>query len=238
MSKLSTKDIPTGGTGGGVPKSIQPGNHTAKINKISVEKGYKDDMLHVVMNLETTPMGDDFEGFFIDKDNESLGRHLGQVGRVKASDWAFADSTTKGGVAISRDREMLRFLANLCAALDCTKWLDAQDDKHDTIQSLYDQFEKDKPYAGKFLNWCIAGKEYKGKQNNYINFDLYLPKFTKTAAPFESVDVPEKDSKLIKFSVSDHIKKLKDEGGSTVTEFGTQNAEIPTAPAGGHDFDI
>src|SRR5690242_5180162 len=98
MSNLKTADVKTGG---GTPKTLQPGNTVAKINSVSLEEfKFKPGGYHLVMSLEGKDLGASFEGFFINKDKKELGRHKGQVGKVKASEWAFADSTTKTGVAV------------------------------------------------------------------------------------------------------------------------------------------
>ena len=89
MSKLNTKDVKSAG---GVPKLIQPGNVVCKINSLELEPfKFKQGGYHLILNLEGPDLGKDFEGFFVDKNNESLGRHKGQVGQVKAGEWAFAD---------------------------------------------------------------------------------------------------------------------------------------------------
>lgn len=213
MSKLSTKNIKT--EGGGIPKSLQPGNHKCKIVDIQLDDfRFIPGALHFKMYLETEPIKEGFEGFFIDKSNESKGRHLGQVGWVKASEWAFADGETKGKIPVSRDQDILKFIKTLCQAYGKKDWLDAQDDKHDTIESLIAAFIKDAPYKDVYLNWCIGGKEYQNKQG-YTNFDLFLPKFNKAGVPFETLTASP--SKLIKFKEEDHIRKAK---VTQVQEFG------------------
>ena len=78
---LSTKDLVTSG-GGGLPKTISPGNVTLKINKLELEDfSFIEGAKHLLLHVETEPI-DGFEGFLFDKDNEGLGRHAGQVGKV------------------------------------------------------------------------------------------------------------------------------------------------------------
>jgi hypothetical protein len=213
---ISTKKIPQGG---GIPKTIQPGNTNAKINNVALEVyPYKTGALHVVLSLETPKPSEDYEGFYINKDKPALGRHEGQVGKVKAGEYAFSDGTTKGGVQISRDNEILKFLNQLCGALGIADWYREQDEKHDTIESLINAFNTDKPYEGIYLNWCIAGKEYKNKAG-YTNYDLFLPKFSsKDGVPYES-EAPT-TSKLLKYDPALHIKKKKPE--EVVNTFGAE----------------
>jgi len=81
---LSTTDLGKEG-GNGLPKTFAPGNHTLKINSVYLEEfKFIDGAVHFMMNMETEPI-DGFEGFMIDKDDESKGHYAGQIGRVKAS---------------------------------------------------------------------------------------------------------------------------------------------------------
>lgn len=209
-----------------MPKLLQPGNVKCKITEVELEPfKFKPGGYHLVLSLEGPDMGSDFEGFFIDKDNEALGRHKGQVGQVKAGEWAFADGETKGGILVSRDTEILKFIKNLCTALGINAWLDAQDNKHDTIESLVTAFNTEKPFAGKEIEYCIAGKEYLNRQG-YTNYELFLPKFSKTGVPFGT-------SRVIKFNPDEHIRKKKVEN---VTEFGEDNNTL-SGPAAS-DFSL
>ena len=218
MAKLNTKDIKGAGEGG-VSKTLKPGNHKCKLNSISLEEfKFKPGSYHIVLNLEGPDLGKDFEGFFINKDNESLGRHKGQVGKVKASEWAYADGETKTGVKIERDAEILKFLKSYCMALGCHEWLVDQDDKHETIESLFLAFDQEKPYKDKVIDYCICGKEYTNK-GGYSDFELFLPKYNKTGAPFGT-------SKVQVFNETDHVKKKKAE---PVNEFGGEDNSLSTS---------
>ncbi len=225
---ISTTNIPK--TGNKVSKTLEPGNVTCKINSVSLRPfTYKEGGLEIVLNLESKDMGEGFEGFYIDNTNHSLGRHKGQVGRVKSSRWAYSDSTTPNGIAIKRDTEMMKFMESLCSAIGpvASQWLVDQDNKHETIESLFERFEKDKPFKDVYFNWCLAGKEYLNKEG-YTNHELFLPKFTKTNVPFESANVTS--SKLAAFSLTDHIVKRKEEN---VTSF-----DGGSTTSGSNDFDL
>lgn len=205
MSGISTTNIPQ--VGGGVPKQIQPGNVSAKVLSIYLDRpGFlTNGEYNILMSMEGVDLGDDFEGFFINKDDPSKGRHKGAVGRVKAQEFAFSTGTTKSGIKIDRDTEIMRFLQNFCTATGCTKWFQEQDLKHPTIEAFVEAFNRDKPFEGRFFNWCIAGKEYDGK-NGYKNYDLFLPKFTKDGSPVEEEGVETAGSKLYTFDATKHIK--------------------------------
>lgn len=201
---ISTKNIPTGGTS--IPKTLQPGNIVAKINDITLEPfTFKEGAYHLLLHLEGTDRGPEFEGFFINKDRPELGRYKGQVGKVKASEWAYADGETKSGIKISRDTEILKFISNICKELG-SNWLQEADGKYDTIDAFVKGFAKDKPFKDTWFNFCIGGKEYQNKEG-YTAYDMFLPKYTKGGAPFEICDKP--NSRIMKFSEAEHIKKKK-----------------------------
>jgi len=214
---ISTENIKTGG---GTPKILQPGNTVCTIHTVTLQPvTLKDKVgaMHLVLSMEGPDLGTDFEGFFIDKANESLGRYKGQIGNVKAGEWFFSDGETKGGTIISRDTEILKFMKNLCVALDIVSWLDAQDNKFNTIEELIQAFNTDKPFLGKSMEYCLCGKEYLNKQG-YINYELFLPKYTKTDVPFGS-------KRVHKFNEETDVRKAKvkavDEFAAPADDLGT-----------------
>ena len=226
--KINTTDIK--GPGAGIPKLLQPGNTVCTITAVELEPfKFKEGAVHIVLHLEGPDQGKDFEGFFIDKNNESLGRHKGQVGRVNAGQWAFADGTTKSGIKVSKDQDILVFIKTLCTALGITKWLIDQNNKHETVESLVKAFGTEKPFLNKPLEYCICGKEYLSK-TGHTNYELFLPKFSKTATPFSNA---APDRKVIKFNAEDHIIKKKVEN---VSEFG--NADTGISGPASADFEL
>jgi hypothetical protein len=230
--KLSTKDVKVGG---GTPKTLQPGNQLVKMNSVELEEfKFKPGAYNFLMHMEGPDMGAEFDGFWLDKDNQALGKHKGQVGRVKSSEWAFADGETKSGIKISRDQDIMKFMKQLCTALGakCIKWFDDQDKKHETIESLVVAFNKDKPFKDIFLNCCIGGKEYEGK-GGYTNYDLHFPKFSKSNVPFEAADAAP--SKLIKFDAALHVKKKE---SKAVENFGGDPANTSASPDVKQDFEL
>lgn len=224
--KLNTKDIKTGG--GGTPKFLQPGNQSCKITAVALEDfKFIEGGLHIILSMEGKDLGKDFEGFFIDKNDEAKGRYKGQIGSVKAGEWAFADGETTSGIKISRDTEILKFMKNLCIALGITAWLDAQDNKHDTIASLIDAFNKEKPFKDIFIEYCLSGKEYTNK-GGYTSYELFLPKYSKTGAPYA-----KERARVLTFDPEKNIKRKKVE---PVNEFGEDAGT--GVPAGNSDFDL
>ena len=206
---ISTKDIPT--SGGGVPKTLQPGNTSIKINSMYLEKfPFEEGAYNLYLNCEGADLGESFEGFFIDRNNEALGRHNGQVGRVRAAQWPYRDAVVNDS-KILRDVEIAKFLKNLSVAVDCLDWYEAEDGKHETIESLVMHMNEQAPFKDVYLNVCLGGKEYTNKQG-YINYDLFLPKFSKQGIPFESGTTDAAASRVSKFDPTKHIvvKKVKE----------------------------
>lgn len=227
---LSIDDLPEGG---GLNKVIQPGNVTAKINSVELEDfKFIANSYHIVMNIETEPIAG-FEGFAIDPQNPSLGNYKGQIGKLKASQYAFADGVTKSGIKVERDRNILIFLKNLCNALGCEDWFKAQNNKHETIESFVMAFNNERPFDGIFLDWCIAGKEYMNKQG-YIAHNLYLPKSIKGAYAFS-----EKDSKkTLKYDEIEHLVKLDTNSVKKFDSLEDENASASDFSGAGDDFDL
>lgn len=235
---ISTKDIPSGGS---IPKVLQPGNHVFTISKVTLDEvPYKAGAYNMCIHVEGEDLGETFEGFYIDKDQPDLGRYKGQIGKIRLSEWPYADGETKSGIKISRDMEILKAIRNLCVESDAVAWLEAQDNEHDTIESLVEQFNKDKPFKDKTFYACVAGREYLNKAG-YMNYDLYLPKVDKGQSALKKESNAEK---VPTFDNEKHIKKSKTE---TVTSFGKESAHetdypdteiIPTTLSIGSDFDL
>jgi hypothetical protein len=199
---LSTTDLGTGGSG--MAKTIAPGNHTLKINSIELEDfRFIEGAKHLIMHVETEPI-EGFEGFLIDKDDESQGRYDGQIGRIKASQYAFADGETKSGIKIQRDRSVMIFLQNLCNTLGINEWFRNQDGKHETIEDFVNAFSKEADYKGKFLEFCVAGKEYESK-SGYTNYDMWLPKSENKKYAMAEVEA----GKVMTYEEAKHLKKLE-----------------------------
>lgn len=215
MAGLSTKDVKTGG---GQPKIIEPGVHVLKINKVILsrpefqaiqqEEGY-----FMVLDVESKPI-DGFVGFQIDPDDESKGHYKGQIGQVKTNRYYYRDSQTKSGIEISRDMELLKQIKNICIATNTLSWFEKADGKYETIEEFVDAFNKDMPFKDVYLKFCIGGKEFE-KKNNYVGYDLYLPKLTKGKLAFEAENA--KASKLIEFNEAEHVIALNQ---TSVNSFG------------------
>ena len=225
---LSTTDLNAGGNG--LPKTISPGNHKLKINSIMLEDfQFIDGAKHLILNVETEPI-EGFEGFMIDKDDESKGRHAGQIGRIKASQYAFADGQTKSGIQIQRDRSILIFLQNLCKSLGINDWFLDQDGQHECIEDFISAFNKTAPFKDVYLEFCVAGKEYTGK-SGYTNYDLFLPKADKGKYAFGEVE----EGKVITYNEALHLKKAENK---EVKSFGQDDDDLSVPTRSSSDFSL
>ena len=227
---LSTKDLVNENNGGGMAKTIAPGNHTLKINSVVLEDfQFIDGAKHLILNVETEPI-DGFEGFLIDKDDESKGKYKGQIGRVKASQYAFADGQTKSGIKIQRDRSLMMFLANLSKATGIMKWFEEQDNKFNTIEDFVKNFSNNAPLKDKYLDFCVAGKEYENK-SGYTAYDMWLPKAENNKYAYGE----EGSDRILKYDEAKYLKKLE---VKPVDNFGDDDDDFPTPGKTSSDFSL
>lgn len=226
---LSTTDLNTG-NGSGLPKTLAPGNHVLKINSIQLDDySFIPGAKHLILNVEGEPI-EGFQGFLIDKDDESKGHYAGQIGRLKASQYAFADGETKSGIKIQRDRSIMMFLQNLCKTLGINDWFIAQDNLHDTIEDFVKAFNQNAPFHDIYLEFCVAGKEYLNK-SGYTNYDLYLPKSDKGKYAFGEVEA----GKVLTYSEANHLVKAKT---TEVNNFGNDDDDLDIPAKTSSDFSL
>lgn len=216
---LSTKNIKV--SEGKQSKTINPGNVVATIYDISLKPGYNPDSYYLLLNIETEPI-DDFEGFWLDPKDESKGKHQGQVGRVRSSQWAFETKTLPSGVKIDRDESILRTLITIARASEVEDEINAIE--ADTIEDFVIQ-SKRVLCNGTYLNFCVAGKEYTNKEG-YIAHDLFLPKTSGKKYPLTN-----NKSEVIIFNEKEHILPEKKKTAETVTDFEPSKTE-------GNHFDL
>jgi hypothetical protein len=225
---LKTKEIAEKKSSGNLAKVIFPGQHKVKLNNLELKRfnfmesegGY-----YLIMNIETEPI-EGFEGFFIDPNDESKGRYEGQVGQVKTNKYFYKDNTLPSGVQISRDEEIIKQIKNICVETDCLDWLVKADGKFDTIEDLVEGFNKAKPFADKYMNMTIGGKEYLNKQNHY-NYDLFLPKYKKGFTLYESAT--KEKSNLLPFNEEDHVQRAEKSDVGGFSGNGNTLSDLPTS---------
>jgi hypothetical protein len=231
---ISTKDVGGDNTGGGLSKTITPGEHLLKINNVKLvrfpfmetDKGY-----YLALEVETKPI-EGFEGFLKDFNDESKGRYDGQVGEVKTNRYFYKDGTTPSGIVITRDTEIVKAIRKICFAADRYDWFDTADGKHNTIEEFIEAFNQSDVCKDKFFKMCVAGKEYE-KKNGYTAFDLYFPKLSgKDVVNIEIEDA--KKSRLISYDASNHIIKLEPKEVSSFDEDVNESLDIKD----NNDFDL
>ena len=227
---LSTKDLGAEtSSGAGIPKTVAPGNHELKVNGIRLEEfKFIDGAYHLILDMETKPI-DGFEGFLIDREDESKGRYAGQIGRVKASQYAFADGETKSGIKIERDNSIMIFLKNFSTALGISDWFLEQDNKHETIEDFVTYFNENAPYQDKYLHCCLAGKEYENK-SGYIAYDCYFAKAQNRKYGYS----PKADS-VQTYNEAKHLRKLENK---PVAAFGNDDDDLSIPLKTSSDFNL
>lgn len=224
---LSTTDL-QGGTGNGMPKTIAPSNHELKINSVRLEEfRFIEGAFHLMFEMETKPI-EGFEGFMKDRNDESKGHYAGQIGRVKASQYAFADGETKTGIKIQRDRSVMLFLKNLSTALGITDWFAEQDNKHETIEDFVKAFNETAPYQDKYLHTCLAGKEYENK-SGYIAYDCWFAKAQNRKYGY----APDAGT-VLEYNESKHLRKIENK---PVESFGNDD-ELTIPMKTSSDFNL
>ena len=229
---ISTDALSQLDKGPSVSKTITVGTQVCKINSIKLEASpFDKEAFYLYMNMESEPMGDDFEGFLIDKDNPDAGRFLGQVGRVKTNEYPYKDGATKSGIKVSRDLEILRAIQNIAKATGSTKWMEDNNNKHETIEEYVIAFNNDAPFKDTFVRITVGGREY--YKDNYMKYDLFLVRPGKYQTNMESLSVAEENSKLTKYSEDLHIKKKKTDA---VESFG--GTDVTTSSSVSSDFEL
>lgn len=214
---LSTQNI-TEATGS-LAKTLSPGKQQVKLNSITVSPlPYDQEAYNVYLNVEGPDLGADFEGFFIDKDNESKGRFKGQVSRVRLYPFPYKNGETKKGVPVDRDQSILRGLVHLATALDKRPQLDTIQannilefvDKASTVLS-----------TGELLNVVLASKQY--MKGEYVQNDLFIPMSKNGKVGYELASTPADKSKLMDFDEAVHI--IKPKVSTPVESFGSTSTD-------------
>ncbi len=222
---LSTKDMSAGG--GRISPLVSPGNVTFKVNDVTLQQTpYDKDAYNIYLHVESKPIGGDFQGFLRDRNNEALGRYEGQVGRVRASQYPFKDTTLPSGRDISRDQEILKTMIFLASAFGVREELDMIE--ADTIEDFVSSAG---PIicTGSFVNACLGSREWENNEG-YINNDLYLPRVSKDGVPIEQEDV--ENSRLLTFDRETHVRPVVKKESTETSKF------EPTKSSVGDDFDL
>lgn len=226
---LSTKDMSAGS--GKTKPVIDAGNQELKINSITLNAPpYDQSAYDLQINVESPPIGGDFEGFLHDMNNPNGPRYEGRVGRVSFQRYVYADTTLPSGREINRDTEIMKsliFMAEQQGKRDQLDALQAQ-----TIEQFVSEANKILS-DGTYYNFCIAGREWENK-DGYINLQFFLSKRTETTVPFERID--ETNSKLTTFNKDEHIIPVKNRQAGTTSSNGS--FEPKNVNVSGDDFNL
>lgn len=238
---LSTRNVKDTAGSGKTNAKIQPGNHTVKIHSVELKEGYNFQQTRgyeVILNVETSPIGEDFEGFLVNKDNPTGPRYLGQVGRLKFQYHSFADGVTKNGTPTNRDNSILSAMVRIANVLGVRQELD------DTIDAAaISRIEELMPVAtqvfrGKWLDTCICGRAYKDK-GGYTAYELFMPYTRQGKVGFEGKGA--NSGNLQVFDAVTHIIPAKEDKpvqGFEPVNTGMDFTTAPAASTSNSDFDL
>lgn len=215
----------------GISKDFKPGNHELKINKIRLTKSDtpkdpKKPEYRLMLELETHPIGDGFEGFPIDSDDLSKGHYKGQIKTVIMSDfpireWSYTDKKTGKLVVRPVDEQICEHLAKITTALK-SDWMEKADGKYNTVAELVEGFNRTKPFKGIYLDFCIAGTAK--KVDNYIKYYCFLPEYKVCETSIAAVG----DSKfpVTPYNKDLHLKYMDSVATSTALNDDEEETEI------------
>ena len=226
---LSTKDMSAGS--GKIKPVIDAGNQELKINSITLHTPpYDNNAYDLQLNVESKPVGGEFEGFLHDVNNPNGPRYQGQVGRVSFQRYAYADTTLPSGREINRDAEIMKSLIFLAEQQD--KRLELDSIQAQTIEEFVSAASNILS-GDTYYNFCIAGREWENKEG-YINLQFFLPKRTSAGVPFERVDLT--NSRMVTFNRDEHIIPVRNK---TATVASNNTTFEPVAgTVSGDDFDL
>jgi len=220
---FSTKNV----SANRVSPVIGPGNHKVKINSLSFDATpYDPQAFNIILNVETEPVGGEFQGFLVDADNQNGPRYKGQVGRVRMSPYPYKDTTLPTGRKIVAADEMVKaiaFLADVTGKRDEVDMIEAN--SLEQFSNACKQIFKNTEY----INACIGGREWENN-DGYVNVDLHLPRLSKTGLPLEAVDSTA--GRLLTFNYDEHVRKLVKKEATATSGF------EPTSGNSGDDFDL
>lgn len=210
-SKDADKVVGSGSSG--PSKIILPGNIVARVLDMKLEvPPYDANAFNLILQLETQPLGDGFEGLPIDKDVPDLGNYAGQVARIQTQQYSYTDYTNKEGKTTSKEDMIFRWIWNFAREIGVAQTMIDHDVKGESIEEYV---ENAKPFLvskDRWIHFCIGGAEYENK-NGYTQYRLFIVKSEKNKYGFEIYTEGKAPTKLIKFNDALHIKKKKTSEG-------------------------
>lgn len=222
---FETKSLTNESTGLSIKvKNLPFGQQKCKVIKAEVSKydTTKGVTHNLTLYLETEPVGSGFEGFFIDPENESLGRHQGRRGKVKANPFGYRDRKYKDN-SYTAVGDIVDFMHRLCKE-NGSNWVHEVNGKYKTFEDFIDGFNKEQPIKDKFITYTIGANKKHNDESGYDDYYLNLVKPDKNEQEFAN---DENISKLTKFDKTLHIydKNSGNEPVKTVTNFNTNESD-------------
>lgn len=193
----------------GISKVITPGNVVAKVLDLKLEiPPYDSNAYSLILQLETAPIGDGFEGMTIDKDIPDLGTYKGQVARVQSQQYSYSDYTNKDGKTTTKEDMIFKWIWNFAKEIGVTEALISNDVRGDSIEEYVENAKGYLISNERYIHFCIGGAEYENKAG-YTQHRLFLVKPEKGKIGYQLDVSGEKPTKLIVFDETLHIKKKK-----------------------------
>jgi len=218
---FETKSLTNESTGMSIKiKNLPVGTQKCKVNSINVSKydSPKGLVHNLQLSLESEPVGKDFEGFYIDKDKPSLGRHLGRTGAVKSNPYGYKDREYKGN-KYTAVGDIVDFLHRLCK--ECgSNWVHDVNGKFKTFEEFIDAFNNDQPIKDKFITYTIGANKKHNDETGYDDYYLNLVKPDKGEVEFANDD---NLSKLTKYDKVLHIFESGTAKPKPVANFKVEN---------------
>lgn len=221
---------PTEGTF--VQKSLQPGTHECTILDVKLEKPpYDPNQYNLIFSLMGPELGEDFEGFQVNRLDPSKGHYKGQTSNVKANQFGFKDWEFKGKL-ISRDESIQNFLGSFLKQLNLLDQFQGLNYHADSIEDLVAEVRSFLIKGNYKIHFTIAAQKYFKEGSEYPSYALYLPK--KTEGKFAYANTAD-DAKLIPFNEAIHIveKKTAETADTTASPLAgfAPASEVFTQPA-------
>jgi hypothetical protein len=223
---ISSKDY-NPQVGGGVNKVLQPGTHYCRIIDMKlVAPSYKPEAYDIVFTLESEPIGGDFIGIAIDKNNPALGNYVGTVGTVKSGQYPFSDFIYKDEM-IRRDDQMFRWIMTFAKQLGVLEAIMNDGLEASTIEDYFADLKKYFIRPDFYIHFTIAGQEYFKEGYNKPNYYLFFPKMSKGFYPYSAIYENDEAQNLLIFDPTIHIvAKKKADTSPVIDSFSGQADQI------------
>jgi len=195
-----------------VQKGLQPGTHQCSILDLKLEKPpYDPNQYNLVFSLMGPELGDDFEGFQVNRLDPSKGNYKGQIGNVKANQYGFKDWEYKGKT-ISRDESIQNFLGTFLKQVNLLDQFQGQNINAESIEDLVAEIRAFLIKGEYTFFFTLGAQRYYKDGSEYPNYALYLPKRLEGKFAYAST---AEDSKLAAFNEAIHVYDKKVAGAVT-----------------------